>query len=61
MLNRKITQSELSKATGITQSSISYWMRRKYLPKQDKVDIIARALDVTLPTSWDGTAQTMST
>lgn len=47
MLNRNITQSELSKATGITQSSISYWMRRKYLPKQDKVDIIARALDVT--------------
>lgn len=47
MLNRNITQSELSKATGITQSSISYWMRRKYLPKQDKIDIIARALDVT--------------
>lgn len=47
MLNRNITQSELSKATGITQSSISDWMRGKYLPKQDKVDIIAKALDVT--------------
>ena len=47
MSNRNITQSELSKATGITQSSISDWMRGKYLPKQDKVDIIAKALDVT--------------
>lgn len=47
MLNRNITQSELSKATGITQSSISDWMRGKYQPKQDKVDIIAKALDVT--------------
>lgn len=47
MEKSNITQTELSKKTGITQSSISDWLRGKYLPKQDKVDVLARALDVT--------------
>lgn len=47
MEEKQITQTELSKRTGITQSSISDWLRGKYLPKQDKIDLLARALDVT--------------
>lgn len=47
MEKKNVTQSELAKKTGITQSSISDWIRGKYLPKQDKVDLLARALDVT--------------
>lgn len=45
--NKDITQTELSKITGITQSSISDWLNGKYLPKQDKIDILAKALDVS--------------
>ena len=47
MEESKITQTELSKKTGIPQSSLSDWLREKYLPKQDKVDLLARALGVT--------------
>lgn len=47
MEKKQITQSELAKRTGITQSSISDWIRGKYLPKQDKVDVLAKALNVT--------------
>lgn len=43
---RKLTQSELAKKTGITQSSISDYINGKYEPKQDKVDAIASALNV---------------
>lgn len=42
-----ITQTELSKKTGITQSSISDWLNGKYSPKQDKIDILSRALNVS--------------
>lgn len=45
--NKDITQTELSKITGITQSSISDWLNGKYLPKQDKIDILAKALGVS--------------
>lgn len=47
MEEKDITQTELAQATGITQSSISDWIRGKYLPKQDKVDLLAKALDVS--------------
>lgn len=47
MESKNMTQSELSKKTGITQSSISDWLRGKYLPKQDKIDLLARALEVS--------------
>lgn len=47
MGKNQITQSELAKKTGITQSSISDWIRGKYLPKQDKIDILSKALNVT--------------
>lgn len=44
---KKMTQSDLSKITGITQSSISDWIKGKYLPRQDKVFILAKALQVS--------------
>lgn len=47
LIEKKITQSDLSKITGITQSSISDWSRGKYQPKQDKIDVLASALGVT--------------
>ena len=47
MKDRKITQTELAKRTGIRQSSISDWLNDRYEPKQDKVYIIAKALNVS--------------
>lgn len=47
MKERKITQTELAKHTGIRQSSISDWLNDRYEPKQDKVYIIAKALNVS--------------
>lgn len=47
-LNRKqMTQSELARRSGITQSSISDYINGKYEPKQDKVDRIAAALNIS--------------
>ena len=46
MRNKEITQAELSKRTGIRASSISDYIKGKYLPKQDKVALIADALSV---------------
>lgn len=50
MSERKITQSELSKRSGIRQSSISDWLNGRYEPKQDKIYLIAQALGVS--PSW---------
>lgn len=44
---KNMTQKELSNLTGITPSSISDWLRGKYEAKQDKIDIIATALNVS--------------
>jgi len=47
LMNEKgITQTDLSKLTGITQSSISDYITGKYNPKQDKIDLISKALGV---------------
>lgn len=46
MEKNEITAAELARRTGIRASSISDWLRGKYEPKQDKVDILARALNV---------------
>ena len=45
-----LNQSELAQKAGITQSSISDWLKGKYLAKQDKVDLLAKALHVS--PSW---------
>ena len=50
MSERKITQSELSKRTGIRQASISDWLNGRYEPKQDKIYLIAQSLGVS--PSW---------
>ena len=47
MSNAGLNQSELAHKAGITQSSISDWLKGKYLAKQDKVDLLARALNVS--------------
>ena len=45
--NRNLSQADLSKMTGIRSSSISDWLNGKYEPKQDKISIIAEALNVS--------------
>lgn len=42
-----VNQSELAHKAGITQSSISDWLKGKYLAKQDKIDLLANALNVS--------------
>jgi len=41
-----ISQSDLAIKTGITPSSISDWLNGKYVPKQDKIFLLASALSV---------------
>lgn len=47
MGEKKITQLELSKNTGIGQSTISDWKTKKTNPSADKIMIICAALEVT--------------
>ena len=44
---RNLSQADLSKMPGIRSSSISDWLNGKYEPKQDKIAIIADALNVS--------------
>lgn len=46
MREKQITQAELSKRTGIRASSISDYLNNRYEPKQDKIYLIAEALQV---------------
>ena len=50
MHDANLNQTELSKLTNIRQSSISDWLKGRYLAKQDKVELLARALNVS--PSW---------
>lgn len=47
MLEREISQSELARRANISASSVSDWLNNKYDAKQDKIDIIAKVLDVS--------------
>lgn len=47
---KKIKQSELARLTNITPSSVSDWAKGKYLPKRDKLLVIAECLEVN--PSW---------
>ncbi|KMK52758.1 HTH-type transcriptional regulator PrtR [Fructobacillus sp. EFB-N1] len=47
---KKVKSAELSKLTGIGKSSISQWLSGQYSAKQDKIFIIAKALNVN--PSW---------
>lgn len=44
---RELSQADLAKLTGIRASTISDWINGKYLPKQDKRLLIAKALDIS--------------
>lgn len=44
---KKISQKEFSKQTGIPQSTISDWKRKKTNPAADKIMLICQALKVT--------------
>ncbi len=43
---RGMKQSELAQRSGIRASSISDYLNGKYAPKQDKIDLMAKALNV---------------
>ena len=47
MDEREISQMDFSKATGIAQSTISDWKRKKTNPSADKIMIICKVLNVT--------------
>lgn len=49
---RKMTQTELCAKTKISKSSMSEYMSGKYVPRQDKVFIIAKALNVDPVWLW---------
>ena len=46
MKNKSISQYTLSKVSGINRGTISSYMSGKYLPKQDKIFILADILEV---------------
>lgn len=47
MEERELKQAELAKMSGVRASSISDYLTGKYKPKQDNIDLIARALSVS--------------
>ena len=44
---REMTQTDLHERTGINKSSISTYLRGDYKAKQDKVDLLSTALNVS--------------
>ena len=46
MGDKGITASELSNISGVGKSDISYYLKGKYVPKQDKCFMLAKALGV---------------
>lgn len=46
MADKRMTASELSRATGIDRAALSNYINGKYVAKQDKCYMIARALNV---------------
>lgn len=45
---RNVTSYAVSKATGITTTTLTNWGKGKYTPKQDKLQLIADYFGVTL-------------
>lgn len=43
----KMTQSELSRKTGIPKSAISQYCAGTFAPKKDRVQVIAKALNIS--------------
>lgn len=46
LADKKMTASELSRRSGVGKSDISNYLNGRYLPKQDKVYMLAKALGV---------------
>lgn len=46
MQQNGVNAAELSRISGVGKNLISYYLRGKYLPKQDKVYLLAKALNV---------------
>lgn len=44
--DKRMSASDLSRETGIDKSALSNYINGKYIPKQDKCYLLARALDV---------------
>ncbi|MEE3420998.1 MAG: helix-turn-helix transcriptional regulator [Lachnospiraceae bacterium] len=55
MKEKGMTQKQFSEATGIAQSSISDWKRKRTNPVSDKIMIICHVLDVTPEELLSGT------
>ena len=47
MEQKDISRAELSRRSGIRASSISDYLNGRYAPKQDKIDLMAQALNVS--------------
>jgi len=47
MEEKQITQSELCKRTGISKSFVSQYLSGKFKPRDDKLTLLAQALDTT--------------
>ena len=47
MEEKELKQAELAKISGVRASSISDYLTGKYKPKQDNIDLLARALSVS--------------
>lgn len=47
MEEKQITQSELCKRTGISKSFVSQYLSGKFKPREDKLTLLAQALDTT--------------
>lgn len=56
MSNLHMTATELANATGIGKSDISYYLRAKYMPKQDRIYKMASVLKVN--PAWLGAFDT---
>jgi len=46
MQDKNMTASELSRLSGVGKSDISYYLKGRYVPKQDKCYLLAKALNV---------------
>ena len=48
LLDKGVTAYKVSKATGITTTTLTNWKKGKYVPKADKLQLIADYFGVTL-------------
>ena len=44
-----MTQTELCKKTGITKGALSSYLSGRYLPKQRAIELLADALNISIP------------